>query len=162
MTIPLDRLRDFELTTPGPGQISIAVARHEAANWPSPEVDAYARHRAQLIEKLVEDTQVRVVSWGDTKGPVPREVVEVILAVATIVVPGVSTVLAGWLSRPRRDDEDPQPGAPKPPANAMTPLPGITIKDPRGKELHITYQDGRSRKEILEVVKAFLHEGVGG
>jgi hypothetical protein len=160
MTIPLDRLRDFELTPPGPGEISIAVARHEAAVWPSPEVFAYAQHRAQLIHELVEDTDVRVVSWGETDGNEPREVVEVIVAVAPAVISSVAAFLAAWVSRPRRAQRETEADAPMRPQVAESPLPGIRIRRNTGDELHITYRDGLSNKEILGLVKTFLDEAV--
>jgi hypothetical protein len=64
MTIPLDRLRTFEGTPPPHGHISIAVARHQASTWPSPEVEEYAKERAEVLHRLVEEWGVPVTSWG--------------------------------------------------------------------------------------------------
>jgi len=115
MTIPLDRLRDFPHKTPGPGEISLAVARHQAERWPSPEVTAYAQHRAQLVHQLVDDTGVSVTSWGETDGEYPREVVEIVLALAVPLISSIGVVLAAWISRPSKAKRDVKPDRPKPP-----------------------------------------------
>jgi len=156
MAIPLDRLRDFPLTTPGPGEVSLAVARHQAAYWPSPEVYAYAQHRAQLIHQLVEDTGVDVISWGETDGKYPREVVQVILGLSVPLISSVGEVLAAWINRPRKPKGEVWPDRPKPPADTNALLPGIVIKRHNGDELSITYRDGLSNKELVKMVTAFL------
>ncbi len=160
MTIPLDRLRDFALTTPGPGQIALAVARHEAAVWPSPQVDAYARHRAQLIHDLVDRSGMRVVSWGETDMPYPREVVEVILEAAQVVVPSVAQLLAAWFSRPPKTRGPTEGDQPEPPRGQPL-LPGVAIKRPDGAELTITSRDGLSPEEIGSILTEFMG-GAGG
>jgi hypothetical protein len=160
MTEPLDRLRDLKLATPGPGQISLAVARHAAPTWPSPEVHAYAQHRAHLIHELVDDSDIKVVSWGETDGAYPREVVEVILETAQIVVPSIATLVAAWLSRPRKGDATAVRQGPKPPRDAQTLLPGIRVKRHDGAELMITYRDGLTNKAIRRMIKEFLDGAV--
>lgn len=91
MSTVLDRLRD-EFVTPGDGQITLAVARHEAETWPSPLVGEYARQRAHLVHGLADDVGAPVVvSWGETDGPRPHEVVEVVPALSQAIVPAVAT-----------------------------------------------------------------------
>ncbi len=161
MTIPLDRLRDFPLTTPGPGQVAMAVARHAAAVWPSPELYAYAEHRAALIHELIDVEGIPVVSLGETDGAHPREVVEVIFDTAQIVVPSVATLLAAWISRPSKRDRAAKPRLPDPPPrNAPTPLPGIKVKRSDGAELMVTYRDGQSGETIRKLVTDFLADAV--
>ncbi len=163
MTIPLERLRAFEFTTPGPGEISLAVARHQAEGWPSSEVDAYAQHRAQLIHQLVDDTGVPVISWGETDGKIPREVVQVTLDLAVLAEPiitSIGVVLAAWISRPRKRKGEVAPDRPKPPPDTNALLPGIAIKRHDGAEFMITYRDDLSNKEIQGLMTTFLKGAV--
>lgn len=159
MTILLQRLRDFELTTPGPGEISLAVARHEAEAWPSSEADAYAQHRAQLIHQLVDDTGIPVISWGETDSKYPREIVQVILLLGAALISSIGVVLAAWINRPPKPKGEVEFDRPKPPPDTNALLPGITILGHNGDKLMITYRDNLSNKEILGVVTTFL-EGV--
>ncbi|MGH4009132.1 MAG: hypothetical protein ACRDTH_13420 [Pseudonocardiaceae bacterium] len=160
MTIPLQRLRDFELTTPGPGEISLAVARHEAEAWPSPEANAYAQHRAQLIHQLVDDTGVPVISWGETDSKSPREVVQVILELGPTLISSIGVVLAAWIIRPPKPRGEVELDRPKPPPDTNALLPGIAIKRHNGDKLMITYRDSLTNKEILGVVTIFLDGAV--
>lgn len=160
MTIPLDRLRDFPFRAPGEGEISLAIARHQAAQWPSPEVTAYARHRSQLVHQLVEDTGVSVSSWGETDGEYPREVVEIVLALTLATIPAVATILAAWISRRPRKTETVEPDRPKPPADTAALLPGFSIRRSNGDELTMTYRDGLSNKEALQLATVFLRGAV--
>jgi len=157
MTIPLQRLREFEHTTPGPGQISLTVARHQSAVWPSAEVTAYADHRSQLIHRLVDDTGVTVVSWGETDGQHPREVVEVVLAVVPAAIGALGVVLAAWISRPKRN-EPLEPAGPKPPPDTNVALPGISLRRHDGTQLQVTYRDDLKPQEIQRLVGAFLED----
>jgi len=91
--IPLDRLRDFTLTTPEPGQISLAVARHQANSWPSDEVTAYAQDRSRLLYQLVDDAAIPVVSWGETDGRIPREVVQMVIGISGPIISAIGVVL---------------------------------------------------------------------
>jgi hypothetical protein len=160
MTVPLDRLRALQLTQPGPGEITLGIARHEAPVWPSPEVSAYHNYRAELVDALVSETGVVVTSPGETYEAHPREVVELILAVAPAIVTTVGTVIAAWLSRSKPVKEgvtQHTPTAPPPPPqNAPTLLPGVAIKRHDGQELRIAYTDGLTDAEILNLVSAFL------
>lgn len=153
MTIPLARLKEFELTRPEPGSIALAIARHQAATWPSPEVTAYAQQRAHLVHKLVDETGVSFVSMGELDSPYPREVVQVILAIAPGLIAAVGTVLAAWLSRPskRKTYDDV-----KVPLEAPTQLPGIAIRRPNGDVLTITYRDDLSEEVIRDTISTFL------
>jgi hypothetical protein len=160
MHIPLDRLKHFELATPGPGQISLAVARHEAATWPSREVEAYARHRAQLIHELIDDTGTRVVSLGDTDASIPREVVQVILETAAPLVSSIAALVTAWVGRPRKGGSSAGGDTPEPPPDTQVMLPGIKVKRHDGAELLITYRDGLSNKAIESIMTQFL-EGAG-
>jgi hypothetical protein len=160
MTIPLQRLRDFELTTPGPGEISLAVARHEAQAWPSPEADAYAQHRAQLIHQLVHDTGVQVISWGEIDSKSPREVVQVILELGPALISSIGAVLAAWIIQPPKPRGEVELDRPKPPPDTNALLPGIAIKRHNGETLMITYRDSLSNKEILRIATIFLDGAV--
>lgn len=164
MTYPLKRLSEWQFTAPGPGQISLAVARHEAPAWPSPEVYAYAGHRSELLHQLVDETGAPVVSWGNTDGEHPQEVVEIVLAIAMIVVPAAVTLITAWIARPRKTKdkttEQPAPERPAPPPDTDVLLPGIAMKRHDGTELRITYRDNLSNKEILRLVETFLEGAV--
>lgn len=159
MTIPLDRLRDFPLATPEPGQISFAVARHEAEFWPSDEVTAYAQDRSRLLHQLVDDAGIQVESWGETDGPIPREVVEMIIAISGPIISAIGVVVAAWIGRTRKAKEA-DLVAPKPPPETNAALPGMTFKRPDGAELMITYRDQLSAKEIQRVVTDFLGQAI--
>jgi hypothetical protein len=141
MTIPLERLRDFPHTVPGPGHISLAVARHQASSWPSSEVNAYAEHRAALLHMLVDESEVAVDSWGETDAAYPREVVEIVLGLGPTVIATFGAILAALISRPRKA-EPVLPMGPKPPPDTDVTLPGIAVLRPDGARLSITYRDG--------------------
>ena len=163
MTIPLERLREFELATPRPRQISLAVARHQAPIWPSDDVNEYAKHWSRLVHQLVDDTGVEAAAWGETDGKYPREIVEVILDLPALAAPVISTlgvVLAAWISRPRRASQHQQPDRPPPPRDTDARLPGFTLKRYNGDELRVTYRDEMSNKQIPHLVTAFLHDAV--
>ncbi len=158
MTIPLQRLREFEHTRPGPGQLSLVVARHQAATWPSADVTAYADHRSQLIHRMVDDTGVRVVSWGETDGPYPREVVELVVELVPAAIEALGLVLAAWIARPKRGQRV-EPTAPPAPADTRVALPGVSLVRDDGSQLQITYRDGLKHQEIQRMVGAFLEGG---
>lgn len=161
MTIPLERLREFALTTPDPGQISLAVARHEAPTSPSKEVDEYAKHRARLIHQLVDDTGVDVASWGEADGEYPREVVQVILdlpALAAPIISSLGVVLAAWIGRPRGTSRHQELDRPAPPKDTDALLPGFTLRRHNGDELSVTYRDELSHEQIQQLVTTFLRQ----
>lgn len=155
MTIPLERLRDFPHTVPGPGHISLAVARHQASSWPSSEVDAYAEHRAALLHMLVDESEVAVDSWGETDAAYPREVVEIVLGLGPTVIATFGVVLAALISRPRKA-EPVLPIGPKPPPDTDVALPGIAVLRPDGARLSLTYRDGLKPAEINGLLTDFL------
>lgn len=155
MTIPLERLRDFPHTVPGPGHISLAVARHEAPSWPSPEVNAYAEHRAALLHMLVDESEAAVDSWGETDGAYPREVVEIVVGLGPAVISTFGVVLAALISRPRKA-EPALPTGPEPPPDTNVALPGIAVLRPDGARLSITYRDGLKPAEINRLLTEFL------
>lgn len=161
MTIPLDRLRDFPQATPAEGQIAIAFARHQAARHPSPEVDAYAAHRAQLVHQLVDDSGVTVVSWGETDGAYPREVVEIVVAVGPTLIATLGGVLTTWIvhrGKGKPAEQTVDPPAPPPPPDTRAALPGVSIRRADGARLQITYRDGFTAKQAHEVIDTFMAE----
>lgn len=159
MSIPLDRLREYPQRWPDPGQVSLAFARHQAASWPSPEVVQYARQRSDLIHQLVDDTGVPVVSWGQTDGDHPREVVEIAVVVVPAVISALSVVLAALISRPPRSRSG-TPAVPAPPPGMETALPGIAVRREDGAVLQLTYRDHIPRREAEKQIRAFLDEAV--
>jgi hypothetical protein len=160
MTIPLDRLREFPQTAPAAGQISIAFARHQAPVWPSPEVELYARHRSQLIHRLVDDTGVEVYSWGETDGAQPREVVEIVVALGPTLIATLGTVLTAWIVR-RSKAVPVEPPGPPPPPDTNAVLPGVSILREDGARMQITYRDPLTAKESRELIDAFMAEAAG-
>lgn len=156
MTIPLDRLRDFEQRVPPRGEVSLAVARHQASRWPSPEVDGYARERARLIHQLVDETGAEVISWGETDGDHPREVVEVILALGPALLAGLATVLAGWIARPKKPTVAPRAGSQDPAPELDATLPGIALRRSDGAVLRLTYRDQLPDREVQRIISEFV------
>jgi hypothetical protein len=55
--------------------------------------------RAKLLHGLVDTVGLDVKDWGETDLEYPREVVEVMLALAPIVVPAVASVINTWLKQ---------------------------------------------------------------
>jgi hypothetical protein len=155
VTIPLDRLRDFPQRVPEHGHVSVAFARHQAATWPSPEVLEYARHRSALIHDLVDGTGVSVVSWGETDGDHPREVVEIVVVVIPAVISAVSVILAALISRPPKGRSG-DASAPTPPPGLETALPGIAVRREDGAVLRLTYRDRIPRREAEKQIRQFL------
>lgn len=143
MSITLQRLHEFEQETPDRGLISIAIARHQAQVWPSPEVDAYARERSLLVHRLVDDLGIRIVSWGETDGAYPREVVEIIVPLAAALVPILGEMLIDWLKeRPRKNKPS---------------VPGIKIMRSDGAILEVTYVTREDKNKMTELVVDFLN-----
>ena len=158
MTIPLSRLRTWPLTTPDTGQITIAVARHEAESSTDTIIGEYAKHRAQLLHQLVDGSGVLVTSWGETDIKYPREVVEIILVVSPPLIAAIAVVLAAWISRPRTQNTKTEEDRPKPPPSTDVLLPGIAIKRPDGAELRLTYRDGLSNRAVTKLITEFLNQ----
>lgn len=160
MTIPLDRLRDFPQTVPAGGQISIAFARHQAPGWPSAEVEAYARHRSQLIHRLVDDSGAQVQSWGETDGTQPREVVEIVVALGPTLIATLGTVLTAWIVH-RNKAVPVEPLGPPPPPDTNAVLPGVSILRADGARLQITYRDPFTAKQSRELIDSFMAGAAG-
>lgn len=146
MTIPLERLREFPQATPEIGRISIAIARHQAETWPSPEVHQYARDRTRLIHQLGDELNMDTQPWEDIDAPHPREVVEIIVPLAAAIVPVLGNILVDWLK------ERPQKNKPS--------VPGIKIKRPDGAYLELTYDDVQNYPEIAKIATKFLEDAV--
>lgn len=149
MSITLRRLVEDPIEPPPAGRVTIAVARHDAEVWPSPEVDEYARQRARLLHGLDDDPGVRVVSWGETDGAIPREVVQVIVDLSQAVLPSVAAVLAAWISvRPRKRKDRGDTSEPS--------VPGLVVKRADGARLEVTYRTEPRKKERERLLRAFL------
>ncbi|MBO3745217.1 hypothetical protein J5X84_03990 [Streptosporangiaceae bacterium NEAU-GS5] len=149
----LDRLNDLFLV-PDEGHITLAVARHAAERWPSPEVAEYAAQRSRLLHKLVDDLDIAVASWGETDGAYPREVVQVILDISQIAIPSLASVVAAWITvRPRKPREDAGQ------QHETDSVPGWVIIRPDGARLELTYRSELSKKEQLRLIALFLKDG---
>lgn len=53
--------------------------------------------RAKLLHGLVDALGLEVKDWGETDLVYPREVVEVVIALAPIVVPALVAVINTWI-----------------------------------------------------------------
>jgi hypothetical protein len=154
--LPLEALHDWQFSSLEKDQFAIAVARHEAPFWPSPEIPGYAKQRSLLLHRLVDDHDINVVSWGQTDES-PREVVQVILQVAQIVVPTVATVLAAWIARPRLSKPaDNTVDASATGANVGASVPGFAIGRDDGARLEVTYKTMPGEEELHQLLSAFL------
>lgn len=131
----LDALRNHPVERPNAGQVRVLVARHAAPTWPSPEVEQMARARATAIHQLDGLDGVEVIDWGETDGQFPREVVDVLLQLASTIVPALATVLAAWVTTRRGSSDTREDG---------TPVAGIRVVVPSGREVVLTYRDASS------------------
>jgi hypothetical protein len=158
MSIVLDRLR-APFPQPGQGQITLAVARHEAEVWPSPLLAEYAQQRSQLLHGLADELGVRITSWGETDGPIPREVVQVILELSATIVPSLASVLAAWITvRPRKVNAQIARQSPGSSAiGGQASVPGFVVVRPDGARLEITYRTAPSKRERLATLTTFLN-----
>jgi hypothetical protein len=155
MSLTLSRLRESFPPAPAEGLLTLVVARHEAEIWPSPAVSEYAYQRSQLLHGLADDLAVPVISWGETDGPIPREVVTVIIDVSQIVVPAITTVLAAWItSRPRKLKK--RSVDPSVPGVSQASVPGIVIVRPDGARLEITGRTSPDLEGRLKILTKFL------
>ena len=145
MTITLERLKTFEATVPAPGQISIAAARHNAQTWPSPELNAYAKERSDVLHRLVDDWGAPVTSWGNTNKDYPSEVVEVVVPIVAAMIGAVGPGLMSAIASRSKGKNEPS-------------IPGFKITNSRGETLEHTFEDrkGNTDKEMLELLTAFL------
>jgi hypothetical protein len=87
--------------------------------------------RAKLLHGLVDTLGLKVKDWGDTDSVYPREVVEVVLALAPVVIPAIATVINTWIKESR--------------------IKQVTIKKSDGSEIDIS---GASPKQLKAIVEA--------
>jgi hypothetical protein len=145
MSITLERLKTFETTNPAPGQISIAVARHDAEVWPSPEVNEYARERAEVLHRLVDEAEVPVISWGNTDNKYPSEVVELLIQILGPMAAAIAPLLMNAIASKSKGKDKPS-------------IPGFRLTNSCGETMETTFKDsdGKADEKILAVITAFL------
>jgi hypothetical protein len=144
MAITLERLKTFEPTVPAPGHISIAAARHDAPVWPSSEVNEYAKQRADVLHRLVDEWGVVPTSWGSTDKEYPSEVAEIIVPIVAAMIGAVPGLMALIASK-SKGKEDPS-------------VPGFKWTNSRGESIMYTCEDrgGEGDEKMLDVLTAFI------
>ncbi|MDJ0334914.1 hypothetical protein QMG83_06730 [Salinibacterium sp. G-O1] len=146
--ITLERLHSFDSSKVAKGEYSLAVARQEAATWPSQEVLDFAAERSRLLHRLAEEDGVEVRAWGEVDGEIPREVAEIVLGLAPAVVAAAATIIASWIARlgfdKRRKGDSPETVA------------GVKLTDSRGRTLELGIRDGFTREQRADLIRDFL------
>jgi len=89
--------------------------------------------RAKLLHGLVDTLGLEVKDWGETDSAHPREVVEVVIALAPIVVPALVAVINTWIKEVR--------------------IKQVTVKKPDGTEIDIRGITPRQLTKIAHVVQ---------
>ncbi len=62
------------------------------------------KERASLLRALEKTVDVKVTQWGRARYRQPSEVVEIVLALAPVVVPAVAGIIKHWIDSGRMDD----------------------------------------------------------
>lgn len=53
--------------------------------------------RAEMLHTMAKDLDLNIISWGDTDGEYPREVVEIVITVAsTLIAEAISAYIKEW------------------------------------------------------------------
>lgn len=145
MSITLERLKTFEPTIPASGQISIAAARHDAEMWPSDEVNEYARERAEVLHRLVDELDVPVNSWGDTDKEHPSEVTQIIVDIIVALIPVVAPFLLNAIASKSKGKDEPS-------------IAGFKLRNACGEIMEATFKntDGKADEKMLAAITAFL------
>jgi hypothetical protein len=138
----ISRLEELAVATPPPGVMSLSVARHITETG----IDVMPLHkrRAKLVGNLVNELSLEVKDWGNTKAPVPREIVTLlVVALAPAVVSAAATIIAAWIGRPAKNP------------SASESLLGIKLKAADGEELTVTYLN-TAQGEAATLIEAFM------
>lgn len=149
MTIPLDRLKEFEAQVPETGHVSIAVARHQAEGWPSPELFEYAKERSEVLHGLLDNVNPPVVSWGGTDKEHPQEVVEVVVPLVSALIGVIGPGLLAAIANRSKGKGKPS-------------VAGFKVTNSCGDTIEATFKDrsGGTNKEMLEAITTFLTRSV--
>lgn len=62
------------------------------------------KERASLLRGLEKTVDVKVVSWGQVRSRHPSEVVEIVLALAPVVIPAVAGIIKHWIDSGKMED----------------------------------------------------------
>ena len=62
------------------------------------------KERASLLRGLEKMVEVKVVSWGRARYRDPREYVEVVIALAPVVIPALAGIIKYWIDSGRMED----------------------------------------------------------
>jgi hypothetical protein len=91
------------MVTAKPSEIVLRIHRPWTEQFEDVEGRTRFHHeRAKMLHGLVDALGVEVKDWGETDAPYPREVVEVVVAVASAAVAAaVAEVIKAWLERRR-------------------------------------------------------------
>jgi hypothetical protein len=68
------------------------------------EAESAHKDRAVLIHGLQQALSIRIPDWGHTDDKQPHEVVEIIIALAPIVIPAMAAVVKYWISSRQLED----------------------------------------------------------
>lgn len=90
------------------------------------------RLRARLLHGLVDALGLEVKDWGETDSDYPREVVEVVVVLAPIVIPALASVINTWIKESK--------------------IKKVAIKKQDGTEIEISGVSPRHLKAIIEKV----------
>jgi hypothetical protein len=85
-----------------------------------------------LLHGLVDALGLEVKDWGETDSAYPREVVEVVIALAPIIVPALVSVINTWIKESR--------------------IKQVTVKKPDGSEIDIRGVSPRQLTKMVQVV----------
>jgi hypothetical protein len=132
------------LPMPPKGTVVIAVGRHLTPVYPDPKMLAFHKARAEAIHDLVDACGLKVRSWGATDDEFPREIVEIIVPIASAAIGSVATVLAAWVSTRGSRRKQMRP--------ADTPVLGFAMQAPDGSRVEFTYRDGADFERVVAAV----------
>ena len=135
MDINIRRLETHAVATPPSGTMALSVARH-IEEAPSPDgMRLLHERRAKLIHSLVDELSLDVKVWGGTDAPQEKEIVDLVIAAATIV--------AAMITRPAKVP------------SASDGVLGVKLKRADGQELTFAYVRPR-QGEAASIIKAFM------
>ena len=110
LTFSLDGVAQIVSLSRAEGGMSMASTRvqlwRRGARLGTAGAKAVAAHRDRglLVHGLQQALEFRVRDWGQTDDDQPHEVVEIVIALAPIVVPAVAAVVNHWLTTRRLED----------------------------------------------------------
>jgi hypothetical protein len=147
----LRQLQGRALAAPPDGAFSIAVARHMLPGSGDPRIAELHAARSEALHSFVSDLELSDVRWGDTDASHPREIVEIVVPIASALAGAAASIIAAWISKPR--------GARSAEGGGEvhdTPIAGIKIKRGDGAELYIDHRMGLEPAAQQKMVETFL------